>query len=111
MATLDGSISTTRPYYTAFHNDLYTIPLPPNTDPGQELLNPMQDVVCSLAGAPLDCTSISTNNTGAGSFKVQVDTNPAVSPSLRLQVLTSTVSLYVWEPVNVSIIILMTILY
>ena len=110
MATLDGSTSTTQLYHIAFYNDLYTAPLAPNTVPGLQI-NPMHDVTCSLtttpAGANLssDCTSISTSATG-GSGSIQVQVNPISS----VQVLTRTVPIYVWEPVNVSIIMKINII-
>lgn len=101
MAELVGSVSTSTLYSTAFFNDLHTTSLPPNTDPGL-LIHPMNNITCILAsgttGAMLsDCMNVSTSLSASvgGSIQVQVNSGTGV------QVLTDTVSLHVWAPVEV----------
>lgn len=102
MAELVGSVSTSTLYSTAFFNDLHTTSLPPNTDPGL-LINPMTNITCNLVsgttGAVLsDCMNVSTSLTASVAGSIQVQVRSAVT---GVQVLTDTVSLHVWAPVEV----------
>ena len=103
MAELVGSVSTSTLYYTAFFNDLHTTSLPPNTDPGL-LIHPMNNITCSLASGATgamestDCMSVSTSLSASVGGSIQVQVNSALT---GVQVLTDTVSLHVWAPVEV----------
>lgn len=102
MAELVGSVSTSTLYSTAFFNDLHTTSLPPNTDPGL-LIHPMNNITCNLVsgatGAVLsDCMNVSTSLSASVAGSIQVQVNSAVT---GIQVLTDTVSLHVWAPVEV----------